>query len=239
MIAAAAPSPLPGRYAAFFLILQYCLMLAAYIILSSAINWPVSLDDPANIALPRVIAQWPAILTGYICYGLVAILFIPATAALNARLGLNGPLAGATVSLAAVATVAKLIGICRWLFAMPVLAQAYVQPGADKATLAVFFDVLNGYAGDIGEIIGVSLISGVWTIIMGWVIYQTPGRWTKLLGGVVLLTAILLLLSVPEGFGLKTIFGFSMGDLLTVNGFTWQHGLLAIGLWSLTPPRKA
>ncbi len=232
-------SPLPGRYAAFFLILQYCLMLSAFIILSSAINWPVSLDDPADIALPRVIAQATPMTIGYVCYGLVALLFVPATAALNTRLGITGPLAGATLALAAISTVAKLIGICRWLFAMPVLAQAYVQPGSDKATLTVLFDVLNSYAGNIGEIIGVSLVSGIWTLIMGGVIFGTPGRWTKLLGSVVIVTAVLLLLTVPEGFGMQTIFGIPMDNLLTVNGFSWQHGLLAIGLWSLTPARRA
>jgi Domain of unknown function (DUF4386) len=234
-----ASSPVPGRYAAFFLILQYALMLSAFIILSSSINWPISLDDPADIALPRVLAQSIPMTIGYICYGLVALLLVPATAALNARLGITGALAGLTLALAAVSAMAKLIGICRWLFAMPVLAQAYTQPGADTATLGVLFDVLNGYAGSIGEIIGVGLVSGIWTIIMGAVIFMTPGRWTRVLGGVVIVTAVLLLLTVPGGFGLQSIFGIPMDVLLTINGFSWQHGLLAVGLWCLTTPRHA
>jgi Domain of unknown function (DUF4386) len=226
---------LHGRMAAFFLIVQYILMLSAYLILSSTINWPVSLSDPASIALPRVIAMSQPMLLGYTCYLCVGLLFIPATVALNARLGLVGPLANLTLGLAVVSAIAKTIGITRWLFAMPILAQAYVAPGADTETLSIIYEVLNGYAGSIGEIIGVSLISGIWTLIMATIIFKMPGRFTKPLGAFVFLTGILLLFTVPEAFGVQSIMGISMGNLLTLNGIIWQAGLLAIGIWSLTP----
>lgn len=226
-----------GRAATFFLVVQYFLMLSAYLILSNAINWPVSLDDPAAIALPRVIEKAQPMLIGYVCYLCVGLLFIPATIALNARLGLSGPLANATLGLSVVSAIAKTIGITRWLFAMPILAHAYVAPGADKATLAVFYEVLNEYAGSIGEIIGVSLISGIWTLIIAWTIFNLPGRFTKPLGAFVFITGILLLFTVPEPFGVESVFGLSMGNLLTLNGIIWQAGLLAIGIWSLTAPK--
>jgi hypothetical protein len=228
-----------GKYAAFFLIIQYFLMLTAYLTLSSAINWPVSLDDPAAIALPRVIDQAKPMMLGYSCYLAVGLLFIPATVALNARLKLSGPIANMTLALAVFSAIAKSIGITRWLFAMPLLARAYVAPGADQATLGAVYEVFNEYAGSIGEILGVSLMSGIWTLIIARTIFKTPGRFTKPLGGFVFVTALLLLCSVPEGFGVETIFGFSMGDLLTINGIVWQAGLLAIGIWALTKPQEA
>jgi Domain of unknown function (DUF4386) len=228
-----------GRYAALVLIVQYFLMLTAYLTLSTAINWPVSLDDPAATALPRVIEQAGPMMFGYTCYLAVGLLFIPATVALNERLGLARPLASFTLALAVFSAIAKSIGITRWLFAMPILARAYVAPGADTATLGAVYEVFNEYAGSIGEILGVSLMSGIWTIVMGLTIFKTPGRFTKPLGGFVFLTALLLLLSVPEGFGVESIFGISMGNLLTLNGIVWQAGLLAIGIWCLTKPRNA
>ncbi len=231
-------SRLPGRYSAAFLIIQYFLMLAAYLILSMTINWPVSLDDPASIALPRLLEFARPITTGYVCYLAVGILFIPATVALNARLKLDGPLGQTTLALAIFSAVAKSIGISRWLFAMPILAHAYAVPGADKATISVVFEMLNEWAGCIGEILGVGLLSGAWTLIVGAVIFRKPGRLTKPLGGFVFVTGVLLLATVPEGFGVETIFGISMGDLLTLNGIIWQAGLLLIGIWSLTPPRN-
>jgi hypothetical protein len=232
-------SRLPGRYAAVILISQYFLMLSAYLILSTTINWPVSLDDPASIALPRLLEFAQPIRTGYIFYLTVGILFIPATIALNARLRLTGALAHTTLALAIFSAVAKSIGISRWLFAMPVLAHAYVAPGADTATIGVVFDMLNEYAGGIGEILGVGLLSGVWTLLVGGVIFSKPGRFTKPLGSFVVVTGVLLLATVPAGFGVESILGIAMGDLLTLNGIVWQAGLLLIGLWSLTAPRHA
>jgi hypothetical protein len=45
----------------------------------------------------------------------------------------------------------KAIGITRWLFAMPVLADAFVAPGADQAQIGIVFEMLNAWAGGIGE----------------------------------------------------------------------------------------
>jgi hypothetical protein len=233
------PSPQTRLTAGFLLIGQYFLMLTAFIVLSSAINWPVSLDDPASIALPRVITERSPMLLGYLCYFVVSLLFIPVTVALNARLGLTGPMANFTLALAVFSSVAKSIGITRWLFAMPVLANAYQAPGADQATISVIFDMLNEYAGGIGEILGVSLLSGIWTIIMGSIIFRKIGRLTKPLGAFVFVTGFLLLLSMPAGFGVQSIMGIAMGDLLTINGIVWQAGLLLIGIWALTKPREA
>ncbi len=232
-------SRVPGRYAAGFLIIQYVLMLTAYLILSTTIDWPVSLDDPAAIALPRLLEFWTPIQTGYLCYLTVGLLFIPATIALNARLGLVGPLAATTLALAVFSAVAKSIGITRWLFAMPILAKAYGAPGADTATIGVLFEMLNEYAGGIGEILGVGLVSGLWTLVIGGVIFGHQGRFTKLLGGFVFVTGLMLLATVPAGFGVESIFGIPMDGLLTVNGIVWQAGLLFIGIWSLTQPRRA
>jgi hypothetical protein len=227
-----------GRFSALFLVIQYCLMLTTFIVLSSAINWPVSLDDPASIALPRVIEFAGTMQFGYLCYLAVAILLIPATAALNARLGLTGALANTTMALATLSAIAKCIGISRWLFAMPVLAKAYEATGADKDTIATIFELLNAYAGNIGEVIGVGLISGIWTMIIAWAIYKQPGRFTKFFGLFIAFTGLCLLASVPGGFGAQSMLGIAIGDILTLNGFLWQHGLLAIGLWSLTTRRQ-
>ncbi|NJN31028.1 MAG: DUF4386 family protein [Synechococcales cyanobacterium RM1_1_8] len=140
-----------GRIAGFFLITQFVLMWVTFFVLSSSINWPASLDDPASIALPRLIDHYGAVMTGYSLYLLVALLLVPATAALNRRFSLTGALGQTALALAIISALAKAIGITRWLFAMPVLAQAYVS-GANRATIELLFMTLNGYAGGIGEI---------------------------------------------------------------------------------------
>lgn len=222
----------PGRYAAFFLILQFLFMGLAFSTLSAAINWPMSLDDPASVALPRVIEQYPSMMFGYGCYFLVGILLIPATVALNARLNINGPLATLTVALATFSAVAKTIGITRWLFAMPPLAEAYLAPGADRQTIAAIFEMLNAYAGSIGEIVGVGLISGIWTVLMARELYRAPGKIVKTLSVFVFFTGLLLFCVIFDGW-----YGIDLGPVLSMSGILWQAGLFSIGLWALTTPR--
>jgi len=226
-------SRMPGRLTALFLVTQFVLMWAAFFILFSAINWPASLDDPAAIALPRLVQQAGAVAFGYSCYLLVALLLVPATAALNARLNLSGGLAGATLALATLAAMAKAIGICRWLFAMPGLAEAYVAPAADQAAIALVFQTLDAFAGGIGEIIGVGLIGGVWTLLIGACVYRAPGIPAKALGVFACVAGLSLFASVPAAFGVD------LGPILTFSNIAWQFALLGIGLWALTPPRAA
>lgn len=221
----------PGLIASALLILQFILMWSAFFILSSAIGWPASLDDPASIALPRVLDQLQPMLTGYGCYLMVGLLLVPATAALNARLGLSGSLAAFTMALATFSAMAKSIGITRWLFVMPDLAEAYGAPGADQQAIAVVFEALNAYAGGIGEILGVGLVSGVWTLFISAAVFRSGGIVARLIGGFAFISGLVLIATVPAGFGVD------LGPILTLSGIVWQFALLAIALWVLLSPR--
>jgi hypothetical protein len=163
--------------------------------------------------------------------GSVALLLVPATAGLNGRLGLTGSVAGLALALATLSAIAKAIGISRWLFAMPGLAQAYVAPGADQATVALLYETLNAYAGGIGEVLGVGLVSGVWTLLFGMVLLRSPGVIAKGLGAFLLISGLSLFLTIPASFGVE------LGPVLTISGFGWQFSLLGLGLWCLTRPR--
>jgi len=226
------PSRVAGLWAALTLTAQFVLIWTTFFILSSAIGWPASLDDPASIALPRLLENGPAVMIGYGCYLLAALLLVPATAALNGRLGLTGPLGQLTLGLATLSAIAKVIGISRWLFVMPELAHAYVQPGSDTGGIDLLFGAINSYAGGIGEIVGVGLVSGVWTLVVAWAVWRTPGVITTALAGFLGLTGLGLFLTIPAGFGLE------LGPILTLGNIAWQFALLGLGLWALTPARR-
>jgi hypothetical protein len=222
-----------GRLAAVTLIAQFLLILATFTILSGAINWPASLDDPASVALPRLVTEATPVMLGYGSYLIAALLLVPAAAGINGRLGLTGPVAGLILALATLSAIAKAIGISRWLFAMPGLAQAYVAPGADQQTVALVYETLNAYAGGIGEILGVGLVSGVWTLLVGWSVLRSPGLVAKGLGVFLLVAGVLLLMTLPTAFGVE------LGPLLMISSLVWQFSLLGLGLWSLTRPRAS
>lgn len=221
-----------GRCAGFFLIAQFVLMWATFFVLSSSINWPASLDDPASITLPRLLDRYGLVMTGYSLYLLVALLLVPATAALNRRFSLTGALGQTTLALAIISAMAKSIGITRWLFAMPALAQVYAS-GTNRATIELLFTTLNAYAGGIGEILGVALITGVWTVLMGAVVMRSRGRMATIAGGVAVVMGISLWLVIPAGFGVE------VGPVLTVSNIGWQFGMGAIALVALQTPIRA
>lgn len=231
MTASPAPSRVSGLWAGLTLSAQFVLIWTTFFILSSAINWPASLGDPAAIALPRLVENEPAVLTGYLSYLAAALLLVPATAALNGRLGLSGPLAGLNLSLATLAALAKTVGISRWLFVMPDLAHAYSQPDADTGGIDLLFSAINAYAGGIGEVIGVGLVSGLWSLAIASALWRLGGVLPTALAAFLGLTGLGLFLTIPAGFGME------LGPVLTLTNIAWQFALFAIGLWALTPVR--
>ncbi len=213
-----------GRAAGALLIAQFIAIWATFFILSSAIGWPASLDDPASMALPRLLENQTAVFSGYGLYLLAALLLVPATAALSVRLNLGPALSAFLLGTSVVSALAKTIGISRWLFAMPDLARAYVAPGADQNGIALVFDALNAYAGGIGEIVGVGLVTGIWTLATGIVLAR---HGAPIIGCFAALAGAGLFLTIPAGFGVE------LGPVLTLTNIVWQFALLAIGIWSL------
>jgi hypothetical protein len=210
------------------LIAQFVLMWTAFSVLSSAINWPASLGDPASIALPRLLDNEAVVMFGYGFYLMTALLMVPATAAFNARFGLTGAYAATTLTLGTVCAVAKMIGITRWLFVMPSLARAFVAPDADQATISLIFNVLNDYAGGIGEAIGVGLVGGVWTILIGLAVVRSGSHFV---GWFAVVMGVTLLATLPA------VFGVELGPILTISNVGWQFALFAIAIVALRGSR--
>ncbi len=210
---------------ASFLFAQFILIWTTFFILSVTINWPASLDDPADISLPRLLANEGAVLAGYGCYFLAALLLVPATAALNARLSVSGPMSCFTMALATLAALAKAIGISRWLFVMPDLARAYAADQGDRPNIVLAFDILNDYAGGVGEVLGVGLMGGVWTILMAGLVLRSGERRRGWVGWFAVIAGASLFLAIPAGFGVD------LGPVLTFSNIAWQFSLLGIAIW--------
>ena len=230
------PNPMSSEKSAFIvggvvLVVQFLLMLTTVQILSRAIDWPASLGDPAAVTLPRLLTHSGSVMLGYSCYLLVALAIIPATAALNAALRVSPAIGNLTMGLATLSAVAKTLGIGRWLLAMPQLAQAYVAPDADKAGITLIFNMLNDYAGGMGEVIGVALASGLWTLVIATMVFRSGLRGARLAGGFAILTGLSLFLSIPAWFGLD------LGPILSITGFSWQLSLFAIAICLIVASR--
>ncbi|GAB4112358.1 MAG: hypothetical protein Fur005_45600 [Roseiflexaceae bacterium] len=218
---------------AIILLLEGLLLFVPMAILGQAINWPASLDLPAAEMLPLLQAQLEPTRLGYAVYLIYSILFFPLALLVNRLIaerqaeagGQSGVLLQIGLGFAALSTLARSIGIIRWLVAMPVLARLYTDPNAtaaNQAGIAAAFEALNAFGGSIGEVLGVNLFAGVWLLLTSITILRTGAlpRWLGIFG---LLAAASLFVATIE------IFGVNIGALIIVSTSGIQLWFLAAG----------
>lgn len=224
------PSGIAGegaRPVATLLLAQFAGMWGAFFILAPAIDWPASLDRPPAEILPLILEQAGPVFAGYLSYLIHALILIPLAVLLPRALRMAPGLATATVVLGVLAGLAKALGILRWLFLMPGLAVAYADPAATDATreaVAVVYLAFNAYAGGVGEILGVGLFAGAFTILISVRLLRNGSRGLGFAG----LVAAALLLAT-----LASVAGVESPVLLTLSGILWQFwtAALAVHLW--------
>ena len=232
-------SPQKSLYtiAGWLLIAESLLIFVPLTVLGSAINWPKSLSDPADKILPLLVENASAVRFGYLVYLIYSILFW-AIASLTIRVLSKEETDSIWLRVAngfgIASTVARCLGIIRWLVAMPALATLYTDPTISAGTresIAVVYRALNDYAGSVGEVLGVSLFAGLWLAIVSLRILQTRilPRWLGFLG---LVSATLL------GVQLARLFGVDLGAFISISVSVLQLWFLAMGIVLVTKAAK-
>ena len=163
-------------------LLQTGLFLVPLIVLGQAIGWPASLRLPASEVLPLIAREAVAVQIGYWAYLLTSLAFVPLAIAMRSFAhanGVKGVMVDTAVALGAAAGILKTLGIVRWLAAMPALADLYgsTRDPMIKAAIEVSYTALNGYAGAVGELLGVQLTSGIWLVLTGIILAKLGMRW--------------------------------------------------------------
>ncbi|MEQ8672432.1 MAG: DUF4386 domain-containing protein [Aggregatilineales bacterium] len=216
------------RNTAILLIIEGLLLFVPTIVLGGAINWPASLGDPAETMLPLIHEQADAVRLGYFAYLIYSVLFFP-VALMTARVVAGddtfSPMLKIAVGFGAISTLARTLGIIRWLFPMPILAEQYVDPATSETareTIAIVYRMLNEYAGAVGEVIGVSFFAAIWIALIGIVILRN-GSLPRWLGIWALVAAVGLASSILE------MFGVDLGAFITVTVTIIQLWFLAAG----------
>lgn len=169
---------------------QVALFMIPLLVLGSAIGWPASLRLPASEALPLIARNALAVQVGYWGYLVTVLAVIPLALALRrffAERGADGLTNDTMAAFGIAGAVLKTLGIVRWLVAMPTLAVAHgnSQDPAGRAAIETAYAALNGYAGSVGELLGVQLVSGVWLFLTGALLARIGQRSVGLAGALV------------------------------------------------------
>jgi hypothetical protein len=213
--------------AAALLMAQFAAMWGAFFILAPAIDWPASLDLPPADILPLIRAQAGAVFAGYLSDLTHALLLIPLALLAGPALRMPPGLAAGVVVLGALAALAKALDIVRWLFLMPGPAGAWADPATPDATrvaIAVVYHSFNAYAGGIGEILGVGLFTGTFSVLLSVALLRNGARW---LGHAGMAASALLFSTV------LSVVGIESPVMLTLSGILWQvwTAAVAVHLW--------
>ena len=221
---------LPISGAGWSAIVQGLLLFVPLIVLGAAVEWPASLDDPASVALPRLLENEGAVRFGYAAYLLYSILFA-VTIVLLARLVESNMVPGLrrlVIGFAIASAIARCIGIIRWLGPMPELAEEFSAASDDGQRYAVarVYDALNSFGGTIGEVLGVGLFAAIAIGLLsaGMLKSEAIPRW---LGIWSVVAAVAVAINAVE------LFGVDLGVLLTVAVTVVQLWFLAVGIWLL------
>ncbi|MES2933613.1 MAG: DUF4386 family protein [Pseudomonadota bacterium] len=190
----------PARGLALLLLIEALFNFAPIAVLGPAIGWPASLTNPAAQQLAAIAAHPDAVAFGYGLYLLFSIALAPLMIAFAARTfgSLQGPVAMTVAVFAGLSTLARSLGILRWLTVMPILAQQSLSAdAATHAQLEMLFTAIHSYAGGIGEILGVGLFMAIamGTLSIGGALSRRMPGWLVGLG--LLAAATELALALP------------------------------------------
>jgi hypothetical protein len=227
------------RTAGILLLIQSLLIFVPMGIMGPVTGWPATVGDPGAKMLPVVAEHLGIVRLGYTIYLAYSVLFLVtahyASAAFSRAKNETGDdsfivnlitkigLGGATLS-----TLARCIGIIRWLTAFPLLAGLYTSASSEtKLTIAREFDMLNSFAGGIGELFGVGIFAAIW--IFCFCFSSHLPKALKIIGylvGAVHLTSIIELI------------GIDLGPFASIAGTAFHLWMLAIAIHTLFINKK-
>ncbi|SLN61654.1 DUF4386 family protein [Roseisalinus antarcticus] len=210
---------------------EAALLFVPVAILGAAINWPESLDFAPSQALPLIDGQLGQVRLGYgiyLVYSLAWVLIGPAIAWL--ALGRDkqvGPLFVVAVGLICAWALARAIGIIRWLTASTFLAETYAAATPEmRQTIDLIQSSVNAWGGAIGEILGVSLFTVGWLVVVSLIILRNGGL-PRILGWSGLFVAPILASPVIELFGMEASIFIST---LSIHLWLFAAGFMMVGM---------
>jgi hypothetical protein len=201
---------------------------ATFFLLSRAFAYPDILRQPTEIILQRFQEGGAPLRRLWYAFAFSAMLFMSVPVLVHQVFQPDAPwfLAVGTV-MGVLAGVFQTLGLIRWPFLVPFLAEIHTDPESTQATrdsAAVAFQAFHRYAGvAIGEHLGF-IFTSTWTVLLSVAIIQTA-RVSPLFGWLGIPPAIGVLAGILEETGFK-----AAGVINAVSYVLWSVWLMALGI---------
>ena len=203
-----------------------------FTLLSMIFEYPDILREDASYVLREFNAGGSELVAIWYGFMLTAVLFIPLAVLVHKVLARQDtPYLAVATAFGVVAGVVQFLGLVRWPFLVPYLADTYLDPASSTATkesVAVVFEAFNRYAGvAVGENLGY-LFTALWTAFVALVMLGSAlpiRRWLSVLG-MVSAAGILVGMLEPAGFE-------PAADIVVVGYLLWSVWLAVFGIFLL------
>lgn len=174
------------KTAGILLITGAIALLIPYTALTIIFEYPDILRYDTETILTRFHEGGNALIWTWFAFAITGLPLIPAFKIIGQQLEDKAPLVSLATAISIISLVVQMVGLLRWTFVVPVLAETYVQASDDatRAAAAVVFKAVHQFGGVIlGEHLG-QLFSIAWTVLMtiSFIRLGMFPRWVDILG---------------------------------------------------------
>lgn len=206
-------------------------VLIPYTVLTIIFEYPDILRQDSAIILTKFHEGGSELIAVWFAFAITGIVFFPAYTRIGQKLEIKTPLARVATTFGIIGLIVQMIGLLRWTFVVPVIANSYVT-AADEATKAaaiLSFKTIHQFAGVmLGEHLG-QLFTIIWTVLISICFVQLKlfPKWVNWVG---FASAFIYLLAQAELFA-TVIPDFPVWDMAGFIGSTlWLVWLIIIGV---------
>lgn len=201
-----------------------------YALLQRSFDYPNILRQPTEHILVRFQQGGPRLRLTWYGFMLSSVLFLPVVVLLHQLLsgsGADAAYLGIATTIGILAGIVQFLGLVRWPFLVPYLADTYNDPASSQTTrdaVAVTFQAFHRYAGvGVGENLGY-LFTSIWTLLIGIAMIGSP-LFAPWLGWAAMIPAIGIFIGIFEEAGVK-----AAGIVTAISYILWSLWLVAAGI---------
>ena len=219
----------PAALTGLLLIVVPVLFNVTFFMLQRSFSYPDILRQPTDAILRRFRAGGTPLRRLWYAFAFSSMIFIPVPILVFQVFDAQGVAwyAFPGMFLGVLAGLVQVLGLLRWSFLVPSLAELYTRPDSSPATrdsVAVVFQAFHQYAGvAIGEHLGY-LLTGLWSMVVSLTMIQTAVV-APLLGWLGLIPAVGILVGLLEEAGFKPA-----GVINAISYILWSLWLIAFGV---------
>ena len=199
-----------------------------FFLLQRAFEYPDILRKPTDTILQRFQQGGPSLRRLWYAFMFSAVLFTPVPVMVQQIFEPDVPWCLAVgTAIGVLAGAVQFLGLIRWPFLVPTLANLYTDPKASQATrdsVTVVFQAFHQYLGvAIGEHLGY-IFTSLWTLLLCAAILST-GMFSPIWGWLGILPALGVLTGVFEEAGFKPA-----ALINAISYLLWSAWLIALGV---------